>query len=207
MFYRTSQQGTLHTYIMGQTLHGSRVCSDLLWMIVALFKTSHHIKADGTCMGPNDRQTWHAQTEEDEGKERKANLLERRSTLGRPRHTTLETLTLYLSGPLCGALVRIGPLYPRHGVRGDYGFSTFRFILPRPLSTDWIRMKTMFTPWMYLYRRGSRIFERRGGGGPAFTSTPPWTLSAWCDPPSEKLKNTTTLGHSQKGGVQLWAQC
>ena len=38
-----------------------------------------------------------------------------------------------------------------------------------------------------------------------FTSTPPpWTLSAWRHPPSEKLKNTPTLGHSQKGGVQLW---
>ena len=26
---------------------------------------------------------------------------------------------------------------------------------------------------------------------------PPWTLSAWRHPPSEKLKNTPTLGHSQ----------
>ena len=40
-------------------------------------------------------------------------------------------------------------------------------------------------------------FLKGGGGVKTFTSTPPWTLSAWRHPPSEKLKNTPTLGHSQ----------
>ena len=48
-------------------------------------------------------------------------------------------------------------------------------------------------------RRGSKIFEREGGGGPGtdtrfFTSTPPpWTLL-------RKFEKHPTLGHSQKGG-------
>ena len=75
-------------------------------------------------------------------------------------------------------------------------------------------------------RRGYRISWRGGGGvktfhkhptplGPCLCDVirppeywktpplldihkhPPWTLSAWRHPPSEKLKNTPTLGHSQ----------
>ena len=41
-------------------------------------------------------------------------------------------------------------------------------------------------------------FPEGGGGVKTFTSThTPWTLSAWRRPPSRKLKNTPTLGHSQ----------
>ena len=40
-------------------------------------------------------------------------------------------------------------------------------------------------------RRRYRIFHKH---------PPPWTLSMWRHSPSEKLKNTHTLGHSQKGG-------
>ena len=47
--------------------------------------------------------------------------------------------------------------------------------------------------WMggTLYRRGYRISWRRGGGEDIPKHHhPPWTLSAWRHPPSEKLKNT-----------------
>ena len=37
----------------------------------------------------------------------------------------------------------------------------------------------------------------KGGGGEDIHKHPPWTLSAWHHPPSKKLKNTPTLGHSQ----------
>ena len=37
-----------------------------------------------------------------------------------------------------------------------------------------------------------------------FTSTPPWTLSAWRHPPSVKLKNTPTLGPSQAHIPWAW---
>ena len=78
---------------------------------------------------------------------------------------------------------------------------------------------------VWLYRRGSRIFGRGGGPGADtefFTSTPPpwlrkfekhphsWTFTSTPPPlghcprdvirPQKILKNTPTLGHSQKGG-------
>ena len=39
-------------------------------------------------------------------------------------------------------------------------------------------------------------FHEGGGGEDIPQAPPPWTLSAWRHPPSEKLKNTPTLGHS-----------
>ena len=50
------------------------------------------------------------------------------------------------------------------------------------------------TEWRYMQ---ARIQDFLKGGGETFTSTPPWTLSAWRHPPSGKLKNTPTLAHSQ----------
>ena len=63
---------------------------------------------------------------------------------------------------------------------------------------------------MCYFRRGSRIFERGGSrrGYRIFHKHPPppsWALSAWWrHPPSEKLKNTPTLGHSQTPPPPPW---
>ena len=71
-------------------------------------------------------------------------------------------------------------------------------------------MASYSTHFAWEIRGGSRIFERGGsisgadtgfpeggGGEDIHKHPPPWTLSAWHHPPSEKLKNTPTLGHSQ----------
>ena len=46
-------------------------------------------------------------------------------------------------------------------------------------------------------RRGYRIFPEGGWRHSQAPPSAPWTLSVWRHPPSEKLKNTLTLGHSQ----------
>ena len=58
-----------------------------------------------------------------------------------------------------------------------------------------IKLTHMHVAPLVCCRRGYRISWR--GGGEDIQKPPPWTLSAWRHPPSEKLKNTPTLGHSQ----------
>ena len=72
-------------------------------------------------------------------------------------HTDLEPFlspSWALLEPQCGPRDRTGPLYPRHVVWGDQGISSFFSFLFPPSSissTDWISMKTMFSPWIWPY--------------------------------------------------------
>ena len=50
---------------------------------------------------------------------------------------------------------------------------------------------------MYIRIVYPKLAEAAGNTRGVPNAPPPWTLSAWRHPPSEKLKNTPTLGHSQ----------